>query len=345
MSSSSRDLSFLPPCLRSPSVSSLTFVPSQFPHRRSLYSPDPALPDYYTPPNFLHFLGSYAVEASKESISLLSLFLHSSSVVQRISLLLVHFLVFTHLTGEANQETRESLHIQENKWNSLQSLITPFTHSLSSIICLLIISLVLQFCSTRRSSFRLLTSLSFLSLLYLFSPVLSHLTPSYSTDTIYSLSLFFYFIHLITFDYRLDSKETSQPTFSTSSYNAHNTLSLNSSLFCSILLASRIHSHMRVFHFLYFSFVLFGYQPLLQRRLFVIGSFRLHFLCTCLYAGIALYSMSHYTPMPFVLLLTVLFLSMQLLIPLIYVSLHRRKLRWRGGWDYEDENEVTTQNL
>ncbi len=362
--SSSLDLSFLPAHLRSPSPSSLAFTPSRFPYLRSLYSPDPALPDYYTPPNFLHFLRQFNDRTKLNPIPLLPLFLHSASVIQRISLLLLHYLLFYSLSTPKPSDTPVSIHPQYAFINTniilfctgllLFPILSP-TYSNSPSFTLFS-STFLRLPSL--TSF--FTSAALILLLYLVTPLLAHLTPSYSSDTIAALSIFFDFLHIVTFDYRLGdsvdsfhSSGSSVPSFipspgtaSIPSYTSHSTISLNSALFTSILLASRLQSHDTAFQFLYFSFLQFGYQPSLQRRLYSVGSSTAHFFFTALYSFSVIYLLHYFSfPRSLPILLSLVFLSVQFILPLIYRFLHSRKVQWRGGWDYEDENEVTKENL
>jgi len=92
---------------------------------------------------------------------------------------------------------------------------------------------------------------------YIFSPLLYRLTDSVSTDTIFSLTFFVFFLNLIFFDYGLPAAIVSKP------------ISVNSAIFGSICLASRLSSSHHAFVLLvvsvkFFCFISDVYTKILE---------------------------------------------------------------------------------
>lgn len=98
------------------------------------------------------------------------------------------------------------------------------------------------------------TVLSVLVFGYISSPILHTLTHSISTDTIFTLTFFVMFIHLIFFDYGV-------PAFMVSK-----TISLNAAIFGAICLSSRLSSSLHAFTLLVLSSEFFALLPIFMER-------------------------------------------------------------------------------
>ena len=91
--------------------------------------------------------------------------------------------------------------------------------------------------------------------LLLLSPVLQSLTDSYSNDTLYALVFILTLVHLFTHDYAYVNGYTKR---------FECTISLNSIIFVSVLMASRLHSALHSFALIAFAIELFGMLPMLR---------------------------------------------------------------------------------
>lgn len=98
----------------------------------------------------------------------------------------------------------------------------------------------------------------FVTILLGFSPVLRTLTSAYSLDSIQALTFVFLSIHLISHDYSFVNAAKVTSNFS-------GTVSLNASIFSSVLLASRLSSSLHVFALILFSFEVFAGFPVVSR--------------------------------------------------------------------------------
>lgn len=93
------------------------------------------------------------------------------------------------------------------------------------------------------------TALSILLLGFVLSPMLHTLTKTVSTDTIYTLTFFVFFVHVIFFDYGMPAAHVSQA------------ISLNAALFGTICLASRLKTSSDAFVLLVLAVILFDLYP------------------------------------------------------------------------------------
>lgn len=118
------------------------------------------------------------------------------------------------------------------------------------------------------------TVLSVLVFGYISSPLLHTLTHSISTDTIFTMTFFVMFIHLIFFDYGV-------PAFMVSK-----AISLNAAIFGAICLSSRLSSSFHAFTLLIVSSEFFALLPLFMERfwspmwMLLIGAMCSYFLLT-----------------------------------------------------------------
>lgn len=90
---------------------------------------------------------------------------------------------------------------------------------------------------------------------FILSPMLHTLTKSISTDTIYTITLFVFFLHVICYDYGMPAALVSRA------------ISLNAAMFGTICLASRLYTSLDAFVLLIVSFTLFAVYPNLLRLL------------------------------------------------------------------------------
>ncbi|XP_055373484.1 phosphatidylinositol N-acetylglucosaminyltransferase subunit C [Condylostylus longicornis] len=103
---------------------------------------------------------------------------------------------------------------------------------------------------------------------YIFSPLLYRLTDSVSTDTIFSLTFFVFFLNLIFFNYGLPAAIVSKP------------ISINSAIFGSICLASRLSSSHHAFVLLVVSVQFFVLYPMFTEK-FWKSYFIIPIICCC----------------------------------------------------------------
>eukprot|EP01083_Nonionella_stella_P116351 345678_1 len=103
-------------------------------------------------------------------------------------------------------------------------------------------------------------------LLIILCPFLRTLTESIATDTIWTMTIICAVIHLLTAEYEFENYNTHDPRITA-------TVSLNASVFMSVLLASRLKSNDLALSFLLFSFILFGGSTYIIRDIKLINSF------------------------------------------------------------------------
>ncbi|XP_037904316.1 phosphatidylinositol N-acetylglucosaminyltransferase subunit C [Hermetia illucens] len=148
---------------------------------------------------------------------------------------------------------------------------------------------------------------------YMLSPLLHTLTDAISTDTIFSMTFFVMFLHLIYFDYGLKAAIVSKA------------ISLNAAIFGSVCLASRLASSYHAFVLLVVSagfFVLFPiftnkfWNPIMIIPLVSICSF-------CLY----------HISIPVVTTYVVILIFVNLVCPYIFVVKQKHKNNINGPWD------------
>ncbi|XP_066143454.1 phosphatidylinositol N-acetylglucosaminyltransferase subunit C isoform X2 [Euwallacea fornicatus] len=99
------------------------------------------------------------------------------------------------------------------------------------------------------------TILTFTAFGQLFSPVLHTLTNTVSTDTIYTMAFFMFFVHFIFYDYGISAAIVSR------------SLSISAAMFGSICLCSRLSSASEAFVLLTVSTQVFVLSPILRRDL------------------------------------------------------------------------------
>lgn len=149
---------------------------------------------------------------------------------------------------------------------------------------------------------------------YILSPVLRTLTETISTDTIYAMTILMFLIHLIF------NKYGSSPFFLSDS------LSITSSIFGSLMLASRLASPLHAFSLLTVAVQFFVLFPILLRRIH-----NKIIISKCLIIGI-LYSLmpiSNICSSVFIIFAVLTYL----VCPLWYIRCKRYKNNIYGPWD------------
>ena len=201
-------------------------------------------------------------------------------------------------------------------------------------------------------------------LLLLVSPLLSTLTWSYSSDTIYLLVLLLSLAHLLSFDYSsvnhpatatdcaaatTAATATAPPiTATTPAATAipplQHPVSLNCALLLSLLLASRLSSPLHVSLLLLLSSLLFAVSPSQQQLLcrwsasaHLASSVALSVLCCCV---LCMYTAVQLAAVYVLCLLIVCFVC-----PWWLLRVQRYKRTIHGPWDYNDEPETSSENL
>lgn len=197
-------------------------------------------PDNYTDKSFLDELRK---NINVREVNYMEAFTGASLVTEQICLVTISMLTYLFLL---------------NNWIVLEHLF--LFNVLNFTTCYL---------SFFMSTVELLKQLKFLAsfiLLFLLSPVLKSLAHSISTDTIYACSVIMILLHLLLNDY-------TRPMSSNLKLIVSNSLSLNSIVFCSVCLASRLSTNYHVFllllntvqYFVLYPYVFTLYQCYIQR--------------------------------------------------------------------------------
>lgn len=165
------------------------------------------------------------------------------------------------------------------------------------------------------------------------APILRTLTKSYSSDTIYMLTFILCVIHLIFHDYLPIQRENeTQATFQA-------TLSLNATIFASVLLASRLPSSQHVFAFMFLSFCLFIGLPMLSDQIQRRRPPRWHVAMSILLVSVAFALLYRYNgQQAFLFIAFLIFLNV--LCPLWLQYIQRYKNHLKGPWDYDTRGEL-----
>jgi len=148
---------------------------------------------------------------------------------------------------------------------------------------------------------------------YIFSPLLYRLTDSVSTDTIFSLTFFVFFLNLIFFDYGLPAAIVSKP------------ISVNSAIFGSICLASRLSSSHHAFVLLVVSVKFFVLYPMFIQKFW--KPILIIPIISCCSIILYIYSL----PILITYLFVMIFIN--LFCPWMFVRLQKYKNNIHGPWD------------
>lgn len=175
-------------------------------------------------------------------------------------------------------------------------------------------------------------------LLAVTSPLLKSLTETFSTDTIWALSIFCLIVHLLAFDYK-GMRQRNGKLFNLTRFSFQGTLALNASVSATVLFASRLDSIDHVAVFLLFSFELFIGVPLVMAALWQRWPHLFVLAVLCMLCLVVYWLNEHAMPVvPLLSLLAMLAFG----VPCLWVYLHMNwKCRIEGPWDYDTAGEVT----
>lgn len=200
--------------------------------KKNLYE-NRGLPDNYTDSSFLRELKK---NIKPNNVTVRGAITLGASICIQLNIVILFVMVFTWLN---------------NEWTTPNIIFMSSTVlTVAGYICY-IIKLPDRH---DRISKDLRTALIFLTFGYILSPVLKTLTETVSTDTIYTMTIFMFLIHLIFSKY-------GSPQVSLS-----DSLSITSSIFGSLMLASRLTSSMHAFSLLTVAVQCFVLLPFLLSR-------------------------------------------------------------------------------
>ena len=192
------------------------------------------LPDNYTDHSFLEELRKNVKPNNITTVLAISL---GASVSIQLSIVTLFVIIFIWLN---------------NEWTAPKTILvlSIFFAILGYILYTLSVSNL-----TEKLSKDLRTALIFFAFGYILSPVLKTLTETVSTDTIYAMTIFMFFVHLIFGKY-------GSPQISLS-----DSLSITSSIFGSLMLASRLATPLHAFALLTVAVQCFVLLPFLLRKI------------------------------------------------------------------------------
>jgi len=262
--------------------------------KKVLYE-DNGYPDNYTPPEY--FLA--AIEKNKNLVvySLWDCLCGAAKVGKEISIVLIFWCGYSALkTG----------------------ILQP--HALLGLVLALLIGTGIVFCGVKRRLnlselvAGLKTTFLFISIGFALSPVLYKLTDTISTDTIHTMAMSSFFLHLLCSDYGLAAPIVSWQ------------ISLNAAIFSTVCLASRFENHLSAFSLLCLSVFCFFILPL-SRPVLPHG-----ILPSLVLGSIAIFLLSCISTSQAVLALLCL-AAVQIACPLIFHGLQVDKQTIHGPWD------------
>ncbi|XP_008543818.1 phosphatidylinositol N-acetylglucosaminyltransferase subunit C isoform X2 [Microplitis demolitor] len=263
------------------------------PWRKNLYE-NHGLPDNYTDSSFLHDLRK---NIKPNNVTINEALTLGASISIQLSIVILFVMVFIWLKSE--WATPNNIFIYSTLLTLIGYLIyiKKFPNNIARV--------------SKDSR----TALIFLVFGYILSPVLKTLTETVSTDTIYAMTIFMFFIHLVF------SKYGSPPV------SLSDSLSITSSIFGSLMLASRLISPLHAFSLLTVAVQCFVLLPFLlsikQNNNIIIS------LVLTLVALYYLITVS--TILSLVFIIATIFISV--ICPLWYVRWQKYKENIYGPWD------------
>ncbi|XP_075261700.1 phosphatidylinositol N-acetylglucosaminyltransferase subunit C-like [Convolutriloba macropyga] len=156
-------------------------------------------------------------------------------------------------------------------------------------------------------------------LVFILSPVLNTLTAEISSDTIYALSTICFLLNILFHNYGTYSSLLFSP------------ISLNCAIFVSVLLASRLDGTVHTFTMVIQSFVFFAYAPKfteVMREKYPIHTVVINVLIT-----ISVTSAFAFINLVAFCLIVLLFTSILLILPFVFVKMQCMKNTIHGPWD------------
>jgi phosphatidylinositol glycan class C protein len=168
--------------------------------------------------------------------------------------------------------------------------------------------------------------------LFVCSPLLQTLTLSYSSDTIWALSLVLSVVHVCVHDFHYINSPTP--------VEFNGSFSLNAGIFASVLLASRLGSALEVYAFVTAAFLTHIGLPLFSSRLRKKSAPMYTMLSVALFlvTTAVLYARTH--AVMYIYVASVTFVTF--LVPFYLKWIHQYKHEIRGGWDYDAHAELET---
>eukprot|EP01066_Platyproteum_vivax_P010144 Platyproteum_vivax@DN4516_c0_g1_i1.p1 len=161
-------------------------------------------------------------------------------------------------------------------WNLLNTARLSASGLIAIDLSLLLIGWLLCFRSMSSIWEDIRSAANVFGTLYVVSPILQTLTRSYSTDTVFTLTIILLLVHLAVNDYMfvqvpatgLRSSPTSQvPVNSQVSASGRSAIALNAAMFSSVILASQLTSSSEVFAFIFFGIETFALSPILRKSI------------------------------------------------------------------------------
>lgn len=265
-------------------------------------------PDNYTDETFLSDLQK---NVEFQEVNLLEAIKGATLIIQELCTVIIFVLVYVYMYNE---------------------LIYPETlfyfSSAFTIIGYLIYKVFYSSDTTKTWGKDLRTVLIFVVFGYQFSPVLYTLTDTVSTDTIYTMTFFMMLVHMIFFNYGVSAAIVS------------NSLSLNSAIFASVCLASRLSSAYHAFVLLSIAVKCFVLFPLLRNKIKDRTSTTVVLVSVVIFGIIPV---SFLMAMLFVL--TLIFINF--ICPMMFVRYQKYKDNIYGPWDEAvvDDTDNETNKL
>lgn len=264
----------------------------QEPWKKVLYG-NFSYPDNYTDKSFLDELKK---NINVRKVNYFEAFAGASLVTEQICLVTIFMLTYMFLL---------------NNWVKLEFLLV--FNALNFVLCYFLFFI---------NTIEFLKQMRFLAsfiLLFLLSPVLKSLAETISTDTIYACSVMMILVHLLLNDY-------TRPLSSNMKVIVSNSLSLNSIVFCSVCLASRLSTNFHVFllllntvqYFVLYPYVFTLYQYYVQRYILL-------FVCLFL-----IYNVCHVSVF---YLFSLFIILINVVCPYWFVQWYTYKHNIYGPWD------------
>lgn len=155
---------------------------------------------------------------------------------------------------------------------------------------------------------------------FVLSPMLHTLTKSISTDTIYTITCFVFFLHVMCYDYGMPAALVSRA------------ISLNAAIFGTICLASRLTTSLDAFVLLIVAVILFAIYPNFVRSLENSSKIYLRLAPVILFTSAACYGLFGISPILFCINgMCVIFCSF--IYPFIFCYAQKYKNNIHGPWD------------
>lgn len=288
--------------------------------RKNLYEQQPYSDNYIDPNRFFEQLD---MTTTSDLISYKAILLGASAVAQQLSIVTIFIACYKYL-----KEPDSSI-IYFTRLAIINPVILFIQYFLSHL--LINTSTIAQlgpvrcdFDKKNQITIKQLFQNAFILLICLrvASPLLQTLTSSFSGDTIHALAFIFATLHLVFYDYILDSE---------SGFGA---LSLNAAMFTAILLASRLHNVETVSMFMLFAVSCFLLYPSTS-RIIKGKSIILHFIVTLILEIVASVLL-WYIDRPLFAIYGVCILFILLVCPLWLLKMQMFKKAFHGPWDIID---------